>query len=107
MTLTNQTTILRQIGANGGSGWGLPDDVISEEDIGASIHGKRVLAAYRKYRDALVEIGRPAMESEVAVAAKSSEGATNHFLRTHPEWLHRTEIMRDGKKIYLFELRTN
>lgn len=46
MTLTNTKTILRQIGANGGSGWGLPDDSVSEEEVAISMHGKRVLKVW-------------------------------------------------------------
>lgn len=106
MTLTNTTTILRQIGAMGGAGgWGMPDEPMSEEDIGASIHGKRVLSAYHKYRDALVKIGRPATPKEIADAAGATIGAAWHFLKSYPQWFECTETIRNGQKTCLVELR--
>ena len=107
MTLTNQATILRQIGANGGSGWGLPDEGVTTEDIAASMHGKRMLKAFEKYRDALIEIGRPATVHEIAEVAGASRSSTNYFIKAHPEWFNRIEVPTTLKMTYLIELRAS
>jgi len=107
MTLTNTKTILRQIGANGGSGWGLTDDSVSEEEVAISMHGSRILKALEKYRSALISIGRPATVHEIADAAGASRGSTNYFIKAHPEWFNRIEVPTNLKMTYLIELRVN
>jgi hypothetical protein len=107
MNLTNIRTILRQIGANGGSGWGLPDDIVSEEEVAASMHGKRIIKALEKYRSALISIGRPATVREIADAAGSTASSANYFIKAHPEWFNRIEVPTTSKMTYLIELRVN
>lgn len=108
MNLTNIRTILRQIGANGGSGWGLPDDdIVSEEEVAASMHGKRIIKALEKYRSALISIGRPATVREIADVAGASCSSTNYFIKAHPEWFNRIEVPTTSKMTYLIELRVN
>lgn len=105
MTPTNTTTILRQMGAMGGSAGYLSDDAASREERITSAHAERVRTALNKYRAAMLKIGRPATVIEIAEVAGASRGATNYFIKEHPEWFSRIGQEWRGQKTYLIELK--
>lgn len=74
MTLTNQMTILGQIGAVGGAS-GYRDTYAVEVESGrrTSIARARYEMANRKYTAACLEIGRPAFAQEIADVAGTSK----------------------------------
>ena len=109
MNLTNTKTILRQMAVNPnmvGCGGYLSDDPTSCKEQIDSAHAERIRTALTKYRDAMTKIGRPETVLEIAEVAGASRSSTNYFIKAHPEWFNRIEVMRDWQKTYLIELRS-
>lgn len=106
MTLTNTKTILRQIGAMGGSPGYLSDDAASKVGRKISIQQQRMESAWEKYSAALTRLGRPVFAHEVADECGGSKSAFQLFVRNHPERFNTIPVRLNGGKSFLIELRT-
>lgn len=106
MTLTNISTILRQMGAMGGCG-GYGATFEQEIELGrrkSIAHYRREMAT-QKYIAAMIRLGRPAFAQEIADEAGVHKSGVTAHVKKYPERFKITHVKKRGFTSYLIELR--